>query len=434
MFAIFAVLMTLVVVIAAIRVGGLARLGGARLELLERAMTDTPAFTARGIAALIPALFGTLAMTVALEYGQQLKLVPAVVGGAGWGLIVLLLDLSIMNAEVGGGSGWSWARNAVFLVLRAAAAVLAALVISSMIALFWYRTDVATQLQRDDQAAALNYDHKYIDPRYNPQIQQDQTQAAADRATLTADAKAVTSDREAVNRARLLMQCEAGGVSDLAGCPPGSGHAGRGQVYAVRVAEYQNAVTAFGQAETTQRADRAQLLPQISQDHANAGDLQQKRDHAEVQELAFQSSHDGLLGRQRALSELERADPGIGVAVTVMELLIIIMDCSAIIVKITSRTPAYDRVVQGERYRAIRLAEQAEGMTDAEIQTQKQIGEAWSQAYIDIERAKASAWRDAAREVEEARFRAWRDETLAAMGDAAQQPGTAVWPGLDWQS
>jgi hypothetical protein len=434
MTAIFAaVLMTLVALVVAIRAGGLARLGGAQPEILERAMTDVPVFTARGIAAIIPALFATFAMTVALEYGQQLRLVPAAAGGAVWGLIVLFLDLSIMNAEVGGGSAWSWVRNVIFLALRAAAAVLAALLISSMIVLFWYRTDVATQLQRDDQAAALNYDRTYIDPHYDPQIRQDQAQAATDQATLTADAMAVTSDREAVNRARLLVQCEAGGVSDLAGCPAGSGQVGQGQVYAVRVAEYQNAVTALGQAEATQRADKAQLPPQISQDKANARDLQQKRNHAEAQELTFQSSHNGLLDRQRALSELERAHPGISVAVTVLELLVIVMDCSAIIVKVTSRTPAYDRVAQGERYRAIRHAEQAEALTDTEVNAHAQMSQTWWQAYIDVEAAKTRAWRDAASEIEEARIRAWRDASLAGLGGAGPQQGTAGWHSFNRQ-
>ena len=433
MIAIFAaVLITLATLVVAIRVGGLARLGGARPELLERAMVDVPAFNARGIATIIPALFGTLAMTVALEYGQQLKLMPAVAGGAAWGMIVLFFDLSIMNAEVRGGGAWSWVRSVVFLALRAAAALLAALVISSMIALFWYRTDVAIQLQRDDQAAALNYDHKYIDPHYNPQISQDQAQAAADQATLTADAKAVASDSEAVDRARLLMQCEAGGVSHLAGCPTGSGMVGQGQVYAVRVAEYQNAIAALNQAETTQRADKARLLPQISQDRANATDLQNKRDHTEALELTFHGSHDGLLARQRALSELEHADPGIGVAVTVMELLIIVVDCSAVIAKITSHTPTYDRVAQGERYRSIRRAEQAEALTDTEIQAQTRINEEWWQAHIDIEVAKTRAWRDAASEVEEARIRAWRDAALAGLGGAGQrQEEAAGWPSFE---
>ena len=434
MIAIFAAVLITVATVVAIRVGGLARLGGARPELLERAIVDAPAFTARGIATIIPALFGSLAMTVALEYGQQLKLAPAAAGGAAWGLVVLFFDLSIMNAEVGGGSAWSWVRNVIFLALRAAAALLAALVISSMIALFWYRTDVATQLQRDDRAAALSYDRKYIDPHYDTQIKQYQTQAAADQATLATDAKTVASDSKAVSRAKLLMQCEAGGVSDLAGCPAGTGKTGQGQVYAVRFAEYQNAVTALKQAQATQRTDQAQLPPQITKDQANAKDLQKKRDYAEALELTFQSRHDGLLARQRALSELENANPGIGVAVKVMELLIIVVDCSAVIARITSRTPTYDRVAQGERYRAIRHAEQAEALTDAEINAHKQMNGTWWQAYIAVETAKTSAWRDAASEVEEARINAWRDAALEDLGEAEQRRQTAGWPSINWQS
>ena len=221
-----------------------------------------------GVATVIPALFAAFAMTAALEYGQQLKLIPAAAGGVAWGMIILLFDLSIMNADVGGNTVRSWVRGLIFLALRATAAILAAVVISSMIALFWYRTDVATQVQRDNQAAALAYDQKYVNPHYTPHINKDKAQAAADQNTLNADAQAVANDRNAVSRAKLLMQCEAGGVSDLAGCPAGSGIAGQGQIYAVRVAEYQNAKAALTQAEATQEADQARLRPQISQGQA----------------------------------------------------------------------------------------------------------------------------------------------------------------------
>jgi hypothetical protein len=298
MIALFAAVLTvLVALVAAIQSGGLAWLGGARLELLDRAAVDTPAFTARGIATTIPALFGTFAMTTALEYGQQLKLVPAAGGGAAWGLIVLFFDLSIMSAGVGGNTARSWVRGVIFLALRATAAILAALVISSMIALFWFRTDIATQVQRDNQAAALAYDQKYVNPRYTPQIDQDKTQAAADQKTLNADAQAVANDKAAVSHAKLLMQCESGGVSDLAGCPAGSAKVGQGRVYAVRVAEYQNAEAALAQAESTQEADQARLLPEISQDQGSASALQSEQNRGEAAELTFQAGHDGLLDR-----------------------------------------------------------------------------------------------------------------------------------------
>jgi hypothetical protein len=204
-----------VALVVAIRWGGLARLGGARPGLLKRAAVDTPVFTARGIAAVIPALFGAFAMTAALEYGQQLKLIPAAAGGAAWGVIILLFDLCIMSSDVGGNNAWSWVRGMIFLALRATASILAALVISSMIALFWYRTDIAAQVQRDNQTSATADDRKFIEPRYTPQIMQDKAQAAADQARLNADALTVTKDSNAVSYARLLMQCEKGGVSEL---------------------------------------------------------------------------------------------------------------------------------------------------------------------------------------------------------------------------
>ena len=392
-----AAIAVLAAIVAAIRSGALAWLGGARAELLERSAVDTSAFTARGIAATIPALFGTLAMTAALEYGQQLSLIPAAAGGAAWGVIVLFFDLSIMSTDLYANSVWSWMRGAIFLALRATASVLAALVISSMIALFWYRTDIATQVQRDNQAAAAAYDQKYLAPHYTPQIEQDQAQTAADQRTLKADAQAVANDITAVNRAKLLMQCEAGGVSNLAGCPGGSGKVGQGAVYAVRVAEYQNALEALSQAQAAQQADQTRFLPQISQDQANATALQSQQDRAETTELAFQTGHDGLLARQRALSELEAANPGVGAAVKAMELLIVIIDCSAVIAKITSQTPAYNRVVQAEIYGTSRRAERDEAFTDTEIQTEARIHDTWCQAIGDVAVARIDAWRDGTR-------------------------------------
>ncbi len=397
MLVLFAAVLTLLAALAAtMRPGGLAWLGGARPEFLDRAVADKAAFTARGIAAIIPALFGTLAMTVALEYGQQLNLLPAAAGGAAWGAVVLFFDLAIMSADVRGGSARSRIRVTVFLTLRGSAAILAALVFSSMIALFWYRTDIATQVQRDNQAAARAYDQRYIGPRYTPQVNQAQAQAAADQERLNADAQAVASASNAANRAKLLVQCEQGGVSNIAGCPAGSGKIGSGPVTAVRIAEYQNAEVALAQAKATQQADQARLIPQIRQAQSSASAAQNAENRAETAELTFQTSHDGLLARQRALSELERSDSGVGAAVEAMKLLIIIIDCSAVIAKITSRTPSYDRVAQAETYCAISRAQQQEKFNDVQIQAEALVQRQWWQAIGQAEEARIDAWRDEA--------------------------------------
>ena len=83
-----------------------------------------------------------------------------------------------------------------------------------------------------------------------------------------------------------------------------------------------------------------------------------------------------------------------------------IIDCSAVIAKVTSQTPAYDRVVQAEIYGASRRAERDETFTDTEIQTEARIHETWCQAIGDVAVAQIDAW---------------RDETRDAPGGAGQQ-------------
>jgi peroxiredoxin len=56
------------------------------------------------------------------------------------------------------------------------------------------------------------------------------------------------------------VQCEKGGVSNLAGCPAGSGISGQGPVYAARVAELHKAQETLATDKAHQRADQAQLV------------------------------------------------------------------------------------------------------------------------------------------------------------------------------
>ena len=87
-----------------------------------------------------------------------------------------------------------------------------------------------------------------------------------------------------------------------------------------------------------------------------------------------------------------------------MELLIVIIDCSAVIAKITSRTPAYDRVAQAETYGAIRRAERDEAFTDTEIQTETRIYQARWQALGDAVEERIADWRE---ETRDARGAGW---------------------------
>ena len=65
----------------------LTRLGGADSTLLDRAAVDATEMTGRGFAALIPAIFGGLAATVAFEYADSLPVAarpPRAAAGPCW--------------------------------------------------------------------------------------------------------------------------------------------------------------------------------------------------------------------------------------------------------------------------------------------------------------------------------------------------------------
>ena len=61
----------------------LAALGGADSQILARARVDTAEMTGRGIAALIPAVFGGLAAIISFRYAYRLPLGAAATVGAG---------------------------------------------------------------------------------------------------------------------------------------------------------------------------------------------------------------------------------------------------------------------------------------------------------------------------------------------------------------
>src|SRR5690348_11028503 len=75
----------------------LASLGGADTKILSKARVDAAEMTGRGIAALIPALFGGLAALISFRYAYSLPLPAAAAAGAGWAVVVLCFDLSLMT-------------------------------------------------------------------------------------------------------------------------------------------------------------------------------------------------------------------------------------------------------------------------------------------------------------------------------------------------
>ena len=92
-------------------------------------------------------------------------------------------------------------------------------------------------------------------------------------------------------------------------------------------------------------------MPQIKALQADVTAATRQEHAAYVAAEARYLGDDGLIARWRALGELERAYPSVDLDVRLLQALIIAVDLSAVLTKISSSTPSYDRVLEAERRR-----------------------------------------------------------------------------------
>lgn len=317
-------------------------LGGAQDDLLARARVDVGEMTARGIAALIPAVFGALAGTVTLADAYGVSLAGALPVGLAWGVVLLLFDLSLMSAA----PGRSIASRLVVLGSRAVVSILAALTIAGSLVLGLYSIDIAVQVRADQQAGLADYTARYITPRYEPVIAHDQHLIAADLARVTSAQAAVAAATGKLRTAHLAVVCEENGVSNSVGCSRGTGRFGVGPAAQVRLAEWANAKAALAAAKAGARSAAAQYRPQLTALQSAVAGQQRQEQSAYAMARARYLDDSGLIARWRALAQLESSDSGVRIEVILFEALIIAVDLSAVLTKLSSRTPAYDRIVQ----------------------------------------------------------------------------------------
>ncbi len=402
----------------------LVTLGGAKASILSGADVDTAEMTGRGIAALIPAVFGSLAMTASASYAFSLQPAPAALVGVAWGSIVVAFDLSLMTAA----PDRAPALRAVTLGCRAIVAVLAALAFAGSLVMFFYARDISIQVKADEQAALASYDKRFIQVRFGPPIRKDESEIATAQRQEVVVARKVAKAGQRVGHDRLQVTCEAGGVSRRAGCQRGSGRIGRGPVYQVRRRELSNAEAALAAA----RAQAATVATQAAQQvRAAKADMKKQRSQERTRYERAQARYladNGLLARWRALSKLEAADPQTRGEAYLLEALIVAIDLSAVLAKVSSRTPSYDRVMTAMRRRVAlqagtsedEAASDAEGRR-AELDAAADIRQAELDARVDV----VTAWLRAWTEVERLHSQRWLREHWA--GEQSAEPdGTAA--------
>jgi hypothetical protein len=397
----------------------LSTLGGADSQILAKAQVDAAEMTGRGIAALIPAVFGGLAALISFRYAYALPLGAAVAAGAGWAMVMLCFDVSLMKAA----PDRRPVSRVVTLGCRAIVSVLAAFTFASAIVIFMYAKDIAVQVAKDQQTNLARYNSTVIVPAYAAKITADENTITTDQHQIDQANQTVADWQQKVASAELQVTCEAQGVSQFAGCAQGTGLSGQGPVYAVRLAELHNDQAALARAQAQARATNARLSPQVASAQAGFTQAKQQEQADYIKAQARYGEDDGLIVRWLALGELESASPGVRVQVWLLEGLIIAIDLAAVIAKMTSHTPSYNRVLEAQRKKvALGAAMNEEDTADAidlrraERESRAFIHQAVLDAQAEVVIDALAAWK----QVEQWRIRAWVEEQTTGQQSRTQ--------------
>jgi hypothetical protein len=384
----------------------LATLGGGERSILTRSGVDGTRLAGRGIAAIIPAIFGAGAVCIAFKYAFALSLPAAAAAGLVWGGIVLCFDLSLMTH----GSDGGLVRRVAGFGLRAVVAVLAAFTFASPIVIWMFSSDIAVRVALDQQNGLASYNKNVIGPKYAGETAKDDAAITSYQTQLANAQRSVSSAQLAVQNAKTQLTCEGSGVADAAGCGTGTGKFGEGPVYRVRVTELENAEAGLAQAEAAQKAVEGAVGPQLQAAKSGLASLSSEENSDYASAEARYGRDDGLIARWTALNELEASSPTVRLRAWGLEALIVAIDLSAVIARMVTTTPSYDRRVEVERDQVRRLAADEEADLEermlrrrTERQAETAMQDAWHNARLAVNGDDAAAWT----EVERHRIRAW---------------------------
>ena len=387
----------------------LTTLGGADSQILARAQVDTAEMTGRGIAALIPAVFGGLAAVISFGYAYRLPPGAAAAAGIGWAVVVLLFDLSLMTSA----PDRHPAARAVTFGLRAVVSVLAAFTFAGAIVMFIFASDIGVQVAKNQQTDLAHYNSTVIVPAYAATIKTYQDTITTDQSEINQADQAVAHWQQQVAGAKIRVTCEAQGISQFAGCRQGTGLTGQGPVYQVRLAELSQDQADLARAQAQATGTKARLTPQIGSAQTGLSRAKQEEQADYAAAKARYEQDDGLIARWRALDQLENASRGVRTEVWLLEGLIIAIDLTAVIVKVTSKTPSYNRVLEAERKKVVLHATQdEEDVADtgersrAEREARAHVHQGVLDALVDVAFDALDAWKQVARHW----IGAWVDE------------------------
>lgn len=302
---------------------------GVAPEIMRRpdCASDWGRYSALGAVTLATAVVATVsASVVAYSYILDQHLIPALLAGCCWGLMILSMDRLLLSSmakrpeQSAGAMLWLAAP-------RLALAGLLALTISGPAELILFRHQLAIQAALDHEAQVLAQKRR-IDSRYS------------DLAVLRADAgrlfDEVEKARGAADDASAQAICEADGTC-------GSGLRGAGILHAEKA---ERSRRLRGEAAGIEALDQ----PKVAALEARIGPLEEAREKDVAGFQRVTASGDDLLSRFLALRHLE-ADPRYGSTVTAAKWLITLISLAL------ELTPLFTKIFTRGAYDAAFLAE-----------------------------------------------------------------------------
>lgn len=364
----------------------MAWLGGADPELLARVEHERPRFTQMAGVLLTTASIATLSMFFALRNGVKIPLAPAILLGAGWGLVILNLDRFLVLSMAGVHKAW---RLALVALPRLLLASVLALVISTPLVLRIFASDIKEQLhvielrnsaqqgkleghtQEQRQLDQVNKDIARDDSILDGDVPPASSPALRSAANQVASLTSKTSKAQtAMNNAFTKWKCEESGQTG-AGCGGVSGKAGNGPrsqadhlVYEQDRQAYDRLKSQLAQAtaaeQSAQRAANANGKAALAQDQAQArqdlkGKIQErKRLQAEISSRSaagtrVNEANTGLLAQLQALSEASAKNSSLNAARLAVLALFFLIEILPVTVKILlnlGQPSAYDKVFE----------------------------------------------------------------------------------------
>jgi hypothetical protein len=449
---------------------GLARLAGARTDLLKQAPGDLTKQSAMGGVLLSTAGVATVSAYFGMNSTLHLSWPVSLAVGLCWGTVILNLDRMLIISMSG-------LRTTRLKIAAAAPRLLLALVIGTVIStplvlrIFQHEIDAQIIVV---QAQGVQATEQTLTDAYArvDQLTKQQSRLEAVIAGTTIPSVANDPDVVAATKAYQDAQATYQQLNHSALCEfdgsCGTGHVGDGPSYKTKVAAAQNALQASNQAKqhldavtsavakriqgsASQSADQArQQLPAVQRELVAD---RNSRDALEKESLQAQQNNDGLLPQLEALEQITSEHPAAWWAHTMLFLLFVSIELLPVITKILigfGDQPLYERLAQrqdetadeldriradGERDVTVNTASARTAIAQQQLDDQVEAGKEAAKAVVREQSAitlKAiEVWAELARLRADEELRGWYEDNIGGLGTPAPPavPTTTIpWP------